>query len=469
MRKNIRFSFLFIILLVIISLLINLAEPFKIDTKIFNPAGDPIAIKYEHKGLPFMKIFGRDFSFKKGLDLQGGTSITLKANMDDIPSEQRTKALGSVKEVIEKRINFLGVSEPIVQTSQSGNEYRVLVEIPGVTDVNQAVQLVGKTAKLTFWEEGPSIATDEAKTATDPAKVERLVKSGTPIGILQLFGVNGKKTELSGADLKQSTVSFNPNTGKPQVELQFTPEGSKKFGEITKRNTGKILAIALDDQVIEAPRVNEPIFGGNAVISGTFTTQQANNLQIQLNAGALPVSLTPLEQRSIGATLGQASVEKSLVAGIIGFVVIVVFMIVLYGKLGIIASLALSVYTLLVLTMFRLIPVTLTLAGIAGFILSVGIAVDANILIFERMKEELRKGRSYYSALHLGFSRAWLSIRDSNVASLITSAVLFYFGTGVVRGFAFTLALGIFVSLFSAIFVTRTFLAIFHRKEIEGR
>ena len=469
MRKNPLYAFLFIVLLVIVSLLINLSEPFTIDTKIPNPAGEAIAIKYEHKGLPFMKLLGRDFSFRRGLDLQGGTSITLRANMEDIAPEQREKALGSVKEVIEKRINFLGVSEPLVQTSKAGNDYRVLVEIPGVTDVNQAVQLVGKTAKLTFWEEGPAIATDEAKMASDPAVLKELMQSGTPLGILQLFGMRGKKTELSGADLKQSAVSFDPNTGKPQVELQFTPEGSKKFGDITKRNSGKILAIALDDQVVEAPRVNEPIFGGNAVISGGFTTQQATNLQIQLNAGALPVSLTPLEQRSIGATLGKESVEKSLVAGIIGFIVIVVFMVVLYGKLGLIASLALSVYTLLVLTLFRLIPVTLTLAGIAGFILSVGIAVDANILIFERMKEELRKGRSYYSAVQLGFSRAWLSIRDSNVASLITSAVLFYFGTGVVRGFAFTLALGIFVSLFSAIFVTKTFLAVFQGKEIENK
>jgi protein-export membrane protein SecD len=249
------------------------------------------------------------------------------------------------------------------------------------------------------------------------------------------------------------------------VELKFSTDGAKKFGDITKRNVGKVVAIALDNQLVEAPRVNEPIYGGSAVITGEFTTQQAKTLQIQLNAGALPVSLSVLEQHAIGASLGKESLQKSLVAGLLGFVVIVLFMVVLYGRLGVIASVALTIYTLLILTLFRLIPVTLTLAGIAGFILSIGIAVDANILIFERMKEELRKGRSQTMAIDLGFSRAWPSIRDSNVASLITSSILYYFGTGIIRGFAFTLALGVLVSLFSAITVTRTLLRIFYRSK----
>jgi preprotein translocase subunit SecD len=216
--------------------------------------------------------------------------------------------------------------------------------------------------------------------------------------------------------------------------------------------------------VIEAPRVNEPIYGGSAAITGTFTTEQAKLLQIQLNAGALPISLEVLEQHAIGATLGQESVQKSLVAAVIGFFVIVFFMTFLYGRLGLIASLALIVYALVVLTLFRLIPVTLTLAGIAGFILSIGIAVDANILIFERMKEEIRLGKNREMAITIGFSRAWLSIRDSNIASLITSGILYYFGTGIVKGFAFTLALGVLVSMFSAIFVTRTLLKVFYKK-----
>jgi preprotein translocase subunit SecD len=279
-----------------------------------------------------------------------------------------------------------------------------------------------------------------------------------------MLGVNATETPLTGGDLKQAAVVFDPNSGKPQVELTFTPAGAKKFADITKRNVGKILAIALDEQLVQAPRVNEAIFGGSAVITGDFSTDEAKVLQIQLNAGALPVSLSVLEQHAIGATLGQESLQKSLVAGVLGFFVIVLFMIFLYGRLGVIASLALIVYALIVLALFRLIPVTLTLAGIAGFILSIGIAVDANILIFERMKEEMRLGKSRAMAIDIGFSRAWLSIRDSNIASLITSAILYYFGTGIVKGFAFTLALGVLVSMFSAIFVTRMLLKVFYKK-----
>ena len=463
MRKHPQLSFVAIVLLTIICLLINFSTPFTIDFSIPNPiTHQSIKVHKDYKGILFMQHLGRDFSFRKGLDLQGGTSVTMRADMSGIPSTQRDDALNAAKTVIEKRINFLGVSEPVVQTSKANNDYRILVEIPGVTDVNQAVQLVGKTAKLTFWEAGPPLASDAAtlKAATSAA-----VLSALPIGIPQILGPNAKQTDLTGSDLKQATVTFDTNTGKPQVQLQFTSTGVQKFATITKRNTGKIVGIVLDNELVEAPRVSTPILDGNAVISGSFTTDQANSLQIQLNAGALPVPLSVLQQQAIGATLGQQSVAQSLIAGLLGFVVIVIFMTVLYGRLGLIASLALSVYALLVLTLFRVIPVTLTIAGIAGFILSVGIAVDANILIFERMKEELRKGRSHSMAIDLGFSRAWLSIRDSNMASLITSAVLFYFGTGVVRGFAFTLALGIIVSLFSAIVVTRTFLTIFYKKD----
>lgn len=440
--------FVFILVVTLFSILINLAQPYDIKVG---------SLQYKFPGIPFsqyLNVVGvqRDFSLRKGLDLEGGTSITLKADMKSVPSSQRDNALDSAKAVIERRVNFFGVSEPIVQTSKASQDYRIIVEIPGITDVNQAVQLIGTTAKLSFWEEG---ASSSAQVASP---------SALPLGIAQLLGSNAKRTNLNGNDLQQSVVSFDPNTGKPQVELKFSGEGAKKFGDITKRNVGKIVAIALDDQIVEAPRVNEPIYGGNAVITGDFSTEQAKTLQIQLNAGALPVSLSVLEQRAIGATLGESSLQKSLIAGFLGFLVIVIFMIALYGRLGIIASVALLIYTLLLLALFRLIPVTLTLAGIAGLILSIGMAVDANILIFERMKEELRRGRSYETAVTLGFSRAWLSIRDSNVASLITSAILYYFGTGMIRGFAFTLALGVIVSMFSAIVVTKTLLQIFYKK-----
>lgn len=445
MRKNPRFLFWFVVVLTIVAVIINLPAqipvPFGKNKTVPGFSGDislgPIQLR-------------RDFSFRKGLDLQGGTSITLTAYMKDIPKDKQKDALESAKEVIERRVNFFGVSESVVQTATVNGDSRIIVELPGVSDLNQAIALIGTTAKLTFWEEG---ASGSAKIATP---------SGLPLGIEQVIQ-NPKKTNLSGADLSQTSVSFDPNSGKPQVQLVFTSEGTKKFADITKRNVNKIVPIALDNQIVEAPRVNEPILNGNAVISGAFTTEQAKQLSIQLNAGALPVSLSVLEQRSIGPTLGEESLAKSLFAGILGFVVIVIFMCVLYGRLGIIASIALILYALFVLALFRLIPVTLTLAGIAGFILSIGMAVDANILIFERMREELRAGKSKSAALELGFSRAWTSIRDSNIASLITSVILFMFGTSIVRGFALTLGLGVLVSMFSAIWVTRTILRLVYR------
>jgi preprotein translocase subunit SecD len=393
---------------------------------------------------------------KKGLDLEGGTSVTLRADMKGVQKSQRDDALSSARSVIERRINYFGVSEPVVQTAKVGGDYRIIAEIPGVTDVNQAIALIGKTAKLSFWEEG---ASGSAKLA-----------AGTtiPYGLDQLFGTNAKPTNLTGGDLSQAVVSFNQNTGEPQVELHFTSNGAKKFADITQRNVGKIVAIVLDNFVLTAPRVQQVITGGTAQITGNFTSDQAKALQIQLNGGALPVSLSVLEQHAVGATLGKVSLQKSMFAGALGFIVIVVFMVVMYRRLGVIASMALAIYTLLTIAFFKtgfffFPPITLTLAGIAGFILSIGIAVDANILIFERMKEEERTGKSHLAALDLGFTRAWPSIRDSNIASIITSIVLLVFGSSIVKGFALTLLVGVLISMFSAIVVTRTFLKMFYR------
>ncbi len=464
MKQRSRLALLFVGILTLLAIIINATVPVTLNFSLPNPVNfKSVPVHYAYPGIPVIQK-ARNLAFRLGLDLQGGSSITFKADMKDVPESERDSALDSAKTVIEKRINFFGVSEPVVQTEKLGNEYRILVEIPGVTDVNQAVNLVGKTAKLTFWEgSGTTLtASQSAQIATQSAMQD--LQAGRPIGVTEAVGGNAKKTDLSGNDLKNAAVTFNTNSGTPQVQLTFTSEGAKKFADITSRNVNKIVAIALDQQVIEAPRVQQPIVGGNAVITGNFTTDLANNLAIQLNAGALPISLSVLQQQAIGATLGQTSLQASFIAGILGFLVIIIFMVVLYGRLGVIASVALTIYSLLVLSLFRLIPVTLTLAGIAGFILSVGIAVDANILIFERMKEELRRGRTMVAAIDLGFARAWPSIRDSNISSLITSAVLFYFGTGVVRGFAVTLALGILVSMFSAIFVTRTFLQVFYKK-----
>ncbi len=392
-------------------------------------------------------VYNHDFPFERGLDLQGGTSVTLRADMSKIKPAERNNALQTAQSVIERRINLYGVKEPVIQSEKVNNDYRIRVELPGV-NVAQAIKLVGTTAQLTFWE-----------TATSSALQ---IPNNIPLTAL---GNLVKPTTLTGSDLQNATVTFDAKSGAPQVQLLFTPAGTKKFADITSRNVGKPVIMALDNVVLEAPIVNEPILTGDAVVSGNFTTATANQLSIQLRAGSLPVPLSVLQQQSIGATLGAGSLEKSLFAGIVGFLVIVIFMTALYKKLGVIASMALFVYAMLVLAVFKLIPVTLTLAGIAGFILSIGMAVDANILIFERMKEELREGKPRRIAIELGFSRAWTSIRDSNISTLITSAVLYQFGTGIVRGFAFTLALGVLISMFSAISVTRTFLRVFYRHE----
>jgi preprotein translocase subunit SecD len=309
---------------------------------------------------------------------------------------------------------------------------------------------------MTFWEqseeEDPEVATSSAY----------------PINAALLNLGPIRETDLSGSDLSSSAVVFDPNTGKPQVQLKFNSEGAKKFGEITERNVGKPVLIVLDNVIIEAPSVNEAIMTGDAVISGNFTQESAKALSTQLNAGALPVSLTVLEQHVVGPTLGLESLQKSLIAGVIGFITIVIFMIALYGRLGIVASLALIIYALLNLAVFKLSSltpygITLTLAGVAGFILSIGMAVDANILIFERVKEELRNGKSKSTAIDLGFSHAWMSIRDSNVSTLITCVILYSFGTGIIRGFALILAIGVIISMFSAITVTRTILKLTYK------
>ena len=447
--KNPRFLFWFIIFLTFLALFINIPS-FKTG---FGPLKN---INFDQAPILGKIGINSKLDFRKGLDLEGGTSITLKADMTGIKSNKRNDALNSAKLVIERRVNLFGVTEPIVQTSTTNNEYRVIVELPGVTDLNQVRRLIGTTAELTFWEQG---ATGSAKIA-QPANL--------PFGVSQILGSNPKKTDLTGGDLQQTNVTFNQNSGKPQVQLIFTSDGAKQFADITRRNVGKIVAIVLDNQVIEAPRVNEPILGGDAVITGNFTVDSAKTLSTALNAGALPVPLSTLQSHVVGPTLGSSSLSKSLFAGFLGFITIVVFMVVLYGNLGVIASVALILYTLFVLAIFKSssltpYPITLTLSGIAGFILSIGMAVDANILIFERMKEEMRQGKSKHMAIEIGFSRAWTSIRDSNVSTLITSFVLYKFGTGTVQGFALVLAIGVLISMFSAIVVTRTFLRIVYR------
>ena len=447
--KNPRLVFAFIILLSLFSFFINL--PGHINILSFDKN-----IKYNPNYFVQKYNIGRERAFRQGLDLKGGVSITFKAEVEKLPSIERDKALESARAVIERRINLYGVSEPLIQTAKVNNDSRIIVELPGVTDVTQAINLIGATAQLTFWEQ---VATISAETAT---------ASAYPINA-ELSGLGPiKPTSLTGSDLSSSSVVFDPNTSKPQVQLKFNPEGKREFADITKRNIGKPVAIVLDNLVITAPNVNEAILTGDAVISGSFTQEQAKALSTQLNAGALPVNLSVLEQHVVGPTLGLESLKKSLVAGIIGFVTIVVFMVFLYGRLGIIASIALVLYTLFNLAVYKLSSltpygITLTLAGIAGLILSIGMAVDANILIFERIKEELRNGKSRSTSIELGFTHAWTSIRDSNVSTLITCVILYTFGTGIIRGFALVLAIGVVISMFSAITITRTILRLVYK------
>ncbi len=448
--------FILVLFILIVTLIYNLPQ-IKINKTLFGK-------KIENIG--GYNILGKSMELKRGLDLQGGVQLTLQADMKDIAPKDRQAALDSARTVIDRRVNLYGVSEPVIQAAKSGNDYRVIVELPGVTDINEALNLVGRTARLEFRE--PDQSTESAQKALQEATASAMFQNLDASTSAQLKDYilsqpRYKATALTGKELQKATVSFSSRTNEPEVALEFKSEGAKLFADLTTKYVGRRIAIYLDEEQVSAPTVNTPITDGRAVISGGFTLPQAQQLATQLNAGALPVPIHVIEQRTIGATLGSQSVEKSIVAGVIGISLVAVFMLVLYGFQGFLADIALILYALISLFLFRFIPVTLTLAGIAGFILSIGMALDANILIFERMREEVRWGRSKKDALRLGFDRAWSSIRDSNVSSLITCVILYSFGTGIIRGFALTLAIGILVSLFTAITVSRTLLRMFTR------
>jgi len=398
------------------------------------PQGSKISLK------PLKIDYSKSYKLNLGLDLQGGTHLVYEGDLKDITTDAHGDAMNSVRDVIERRVNSFGVSEPVVQVS--GNN-RIIVELPGVKDINEAIALIGQTPFLEFREENPN-----------PPQVTPDENGEVTIDASQAFLATG----LSGKQFKRATLEFDQRTGVPQISLQFDAEGTKLFGEITTKNQGKRIAIFLDNEILSAPTVNQPITDGRAVITGQFTVPDAKELVTRLNAGALPVPIKLISQQNVGATLGLQSVQKSIAAGLIGFAIIALFMIIYYRLPGLLAVIALAIYTFLALAIFKLLGVTLTLAGIAGFILSIGMAVDANILIFERLKEELRKGKTLLAAVEDGFNRAWLSVRDSNFSSLITTFILAYFGSSIIRGFAITLALGILVSMFTAITVTRTFL-----------
>lgn len=393
----------------------------------------------------------QNFAFKLGLDLNGGTELTYRADTTKVKSDNVTDAMASLRDVIERRVNLFGVSEPVVQVEEAGlitgqKDHRLLVELPGVTNIDQAVAMIGQTPQLEFMLLRP-----EAKNFT-----EEELKTKRVDEVFASTGLTGQY--LDRAQLEFTGQSGTQIAGQPIVALTFNSEGRDLFAQITKEHKGEVLAIFLDGTAISTPVIKDEITDGKAVISGTFTADEAKTLVRNLNYGALPVPIELVSTQTVGASLGDNAKTAGVKAGVVGFALIVIFLILWYRLPGIIASISLLMYVAISLAVFKLIPVTLTAAGIAGFILSIGMAVDANILIFERMKEELKRGKSIHDALHEGFTRAWLSIRDSNISSIITAIVLFWVGTSAVKGFALTFGIGVVVSMFTAITVSRTFL-----------
>lgn len=409
-----------------------------------------------------------EIPFKLGLDLQGGTHLVYEADLSQIETSERSDSMEGVKEVIERRINLFGVAEPVVQINKVGSHYRLIVELAGVKNVKDAIDMIGQTPALDFREERSQSETDEilAKQEEAAVKLNQEELTDEEIEILNTDPYF-KPTNLTGRYLKGAELAFDQQTFQSRVNLKFNDEGAEIFEELTERNVGKRLAIYLDEVPISAPTVQTVISGGDAEISGDFSIDEAKELVRRLNAGALPVPIKLINQQTVGASLGHSSLVKSLQAGIIGFIAVLVFMVFAYRLPGLLADLALLVYAVLILALFKLIPVTLTLAGIAGFILSIGMAVDANVLIFERFKEEFRTGKSLGGSIDEGFHWAWPAIRDGNFSTILTCVILYIFATGAVKGFAVTLGVGIIISMFSAIIVTKSLMKLFVNTKLE--
>ncbi|MEK7519514.1 MAG: protein translocase subunit SecD [Patescibacteria group bacterium] len=410
-------------------------------------------------------VLSKKRPFKLGLDLQGGAHLIYQADLSGVSSREKSGKMEDLRDLIERRINIFGVAEPVVQITGE----RLLVDIAGV-EPSAAIAQIGETPLLEF-KELTSIKIQKQDQKVETFNEEKKEE--------EFFA--WKNTELSGEHFKRADISFDQTTGAITIQLEFTSEGAKVFEEVTARNTGKPLAIFLDgksiidttednkitDEDLYSPVVQEKITGGKAVITGEKNIERARQIVSRLKSGALPVPISLISQQSVGPTLGRVSLEESLRAGVIGLAALILLLISFYRLPGFFASLALGIYLILILALFKLIPVTLTLAGIAGVILSLGIAVDANILIFSRMREELRKGLSFPAALEEGFKRAWTAIRDGNLTALIVALILFSFGSSFVKGFALTLIIGILLSMFSAIIVTKNFLKIFEKTKFE--
>jgi len=409
-----------------------------------------------------------DIPFRLGLDLRGGTHLVYEADLSNIKNEDYESSMQGLRDVIERRVNLFGVEEPVVQVQKNADQYRLIVELAGVKDPAEAIKMIGETPYLEFKEqrnkEETQVILDKQKEIEGKSK-EEIVE--IPDWQLAFEDPYFQATPLTGKYLKKADLGFDQTTSKPLVLLEFNEEGAKIFEELTEKNIGKILAIYIDNALISAPTVQDKISGGKAQITGNFTVEEARTLARNLSAGALPVPITLISQQTVGPTLGAISLQDSLKAGLLGFLAIVIFMIIFYRMPGFLASVALVIYVFLILAVFKIIPVTLTLAGIAGFLLSMGMAVDANILIFSRMREELKEGKSHLAAIEEGTQRAWPSIRDGNFTTILVGLILFAFGTSFVKGFALTLVIGNLIGMLTAIFITNNFLKSFVNTKVE--
>jgi len=435
----------------------NLSYP-----KYFNQGIDYLNSKLESLNFKFKLPHFPDIPFKLGLDLQGGSHLIYEADLSQVEEKEKSDSMSGLRVVIERRVNLFGVTEPLVQVQKE----KLIVELAGIKDISEAIRMIGQTPYLEFREER-----DPGQTEQILNKIKEIEgKSMEEIQKIENWQMAMEDpyfvpTRLTGKYLKKAELGFDQRTPKPLVLLEFNDEGAKVFEELTSKNVGKQLAIYIDQVPISAPVVQEAISGGKAQITGNFTIDTAKELARNLNAGALPVPIKLISQQTVGPTLGKISLEQSLKAGILGFLAILLFMIIFYRIPGIFASISLLIYVSFILALFKLIPVTLTLAGIAGFILSMGMAVDANILIFSRMREELRGGRSYLISIEEGFRRAWPAIRDGNLTTILVGLILFGFGTSFVKGFALTLVIGNLVGMFTAIFITNNFLRSFSKNK----
>lgn len=406
------------------------------------------------------------YSFKLGLDLSGGTQLIYKADITDVDDRDVKEAMASLRDVVERRINLFGVAETGVYVQEANfsnnQENRLIVDLPGITDIKKATEMIGQTPLLEFKVERPESPEKDALIKKFEEFQNKLL-NGEEVNYLEIEDPYFVPTELTGRYLKRASLDFQPTSSmggftSPVVTLEFDREGADLFEKITSSNIGKIVAIYLDGAPISTPVVQSAISGGQAVITGDFTPEEAKLLVGRLNSGALPVPIELVSTQSIGPSLGAEATEAGVFAGIIGFIALSTLLIFWYRLPGLVAVVALAIYIALMCAVIKLIPVTLTAAGIAGFVISLGLAVDGNILIAERLKEEIRSGKKIEESIKLGFDRAWFSIRDSNLSSIITAAILLWFGSSLIKGFALTLGLGAVISMFSAITVSRIIL-----------